>query len=164
MKSVVIYYSLNGNCEMVSEKIAELTGADVLRIEPVKSYPDKGAKKFIWGGKSAVMGEMPPLRPYEFDAKKYDCIIIGFPVWAGNITPPIRTFVNDNLESLKEKKIAAFACQSGSGADKAFKRLNDMLNRDKLDATLVLIDPKDRPKSENENMIKEFCDKVELLQ
>ena len=164
MKTIIVFYSMEGNTEYAADKIAELTGAELLRIAPKKAYPVKGPLKFVWGGKSAVMGEMPPLRPYEFDAKKYDCIIIGFPVWAGNITPPIRTFVNDNLESLKEKKIAAFACQSGSGADKAFKRLNDMLNRDKLDATLVLIDPKDRPKSENENMIKEFCDKVELLQ
>ena len=28
----------------------------VIRIEPVKAYPDQGAKKFIWSGKSAGMG------------------------------------------------------------------------------------------------------------
>ena len=48
-------------------------------------------------------------------ASDYDEIIIVFPVWAGNITPPIRTFVADNLEKLKGKKISAFACQSGEG-------------------------------------------------
>ncbi|MDO5390117.1 MAG: hypothetical protein Q4F24_03355 [Eubacteriales bacterium] len=32
-----------------------------------KAYPDKGAKRFIWGGMSAVMGEKPALHPYEFN-------------------------------------------------------------------------------------------------
>ena len=163
MKSIVVYYSMNGNCEMVAEKIAKLTGADILRIEPVKSYPDKGAKKFIWGGKSAVMGEMPPLKPYEFDADKYDCVIIGFPVWAGNITPPVRTFVMDNRESLKDKKIASFACQAGSGAEKAFGRLKEVLGRESIDPTLVLIDPKTRQNDENENKISRFADSIEAL-
>lgn len=36
---------------------------------------DKGAKKFLWGGGSAVMGEKPILKPYEFDGSKYDEIM-----------------------------------------------------------------------------------------
>ena len=163
MKSIVVYYSMNGNCEMVAGKTAELLGSDILRIEPVKSYPDKGAKKFIWGGKSAVMGEMPPLKPYEFDADKYDCVIIGFPVWASNITPPIRTFIKENLKSLKDKKITSFACQAGSGAEKAFERLKEALGIHKLDATLILIDPKTRQNGENEDKIREFVNSIEAL-
>ena len=144
MKSIVVYYSMNGNCEMVAGKTAELLGSDILRIEPVKSYPDKGAKKFIWGGKSAVMGEMPPLKPYEFDADKYDC-------------------VKENLKSLKDKKITSFACQAGSGAEKAFERLKEALGIHKLDATLILIDPKTRQNSENEDKIIEFVNSIEAL-
>ena len=45
----------------VAEKIAERMGADIIPIEPVKAYPDKGAVKFFWGGKSAVMGENPDI-------------------------------------------------------------------------------------------------------
>ena len=70
MGTVIVYYSMLGNCEMVAEKIAEKLDADIIRIEPDKSYPDKGAKKFLWGGKSAVMGERPALKPYKFEASK----------------------------------------------------------------------------------------------
>ena len=86
---------MSGNTQYAAEKIAEATGADVLRIAPDKAYPDKGAKKFLWGGKSAVFGDKPKLLPYEFKAEEYDLVILGTPVWASNITPPLRTFVCD---------------------------------------------------------------------
>ena len=37
------------------------------------------------------MAETPELEPYEFDADSYDRIVFGFPVWAGNVSPRIRT-------------------------------------------------------------------------
>ena len=93
MKTAIVYYSMSGNTKYVADKIAEKLGADIIRIEPVKAYPDEGAKKFIWGGKSAVMGEKPVLQPYEFSLEKYDRIILGTPVWASTFTPPVRTFI-----------------------------------------------------------------------
>ena len=89
MKTAIVYYSMSGNTKYVADKIEEKLNADLIRIEPVKAYPDQGAKKFIWGGKSAVMGEKPKLQPYEFNAEQYDRIIIGTPVWASSFAPPI---------------------------------------------------------------------------
>ena len=71
MSTAIVYYSMHGNSEMVAEKIAAKLGADVIKLEPDKAYPDKGAKKFLWGGKSAVMGEQPVLKPYEFDLEGF---------------------------------------------------------------------------------------------
>ena len=160
MKTLVVYYSMSGNCEMVAGKIAELTGADVLRVEPEKAFPDSGFRKFFWGGKSAVMGDTPVLKAYEFDASLYDTVVIGFPVWASRMAPPLKTFVADNLEALKGKRVASFACQGGSGAEKAFSQLCGMLGRDSLDATLVLNDPKTRENPENGTKISEFCGQI----
>ena len=92
MSTLIVYYSLNGNTEYAAGVIAEKLGADKLCLMPVKKYPDSGFKKFFWGGKSAMMAETPELESYVFEADKYDTIIFGFPVWAGNVTPPIRTF------------------------------------------------------------------------
>ena len=160
MKTLIVYYSMSGNCEMVANKIAEHTGADVLRIEPEKAYPDKGARKFIWGGKSAVMGETPKLKPYSFDAVKYSHVVIGFPVWAGNVAPPVRTFVKEHRNELKECKVSAFACQSSSGAEKALKKLRELAAVENFSAELILIDPKLKENAENEKRIKRFCDKI----
>ena len=160
MSTAIVYYSMLGNSEMIAEKMAAKLGADVIRIEPDKAYPDKGAKKFLWGGKSAVMGERPVLKPYEFDPDKYDNIIIGFPVWASRPAPPIRTFVEEFKGRLKGKKLAAFACQSGNGAEKAFAKLKDQIGINTFAAELILIDPKTRSNSSNEGKINAFCDIV----
>lgn len=160
MKAVVVYYSMGGNTEYAAKKIAEQTGADLLRINPVKQYPDKGFRKFLWGGKSALMSEQPPLVPYDFNANRYDWIIFGFPVWAGSITPPIRTFITEQKQQIMGKSYAAFACQSGSGAEKAFTKLEQCLGTPLLQ-TLILIDPKDKPDGENTGKIRTFCESLQ---
>ena len=53
MKTAIVYYSLEGNTKYTADKISELLKTscevDVIRIEPEKSYPNKGFKKFFWG-------------------------------------------------------------------------------------------------------------------
>ena len=155
MKTIVVYYSLEGNTDYAARKIAEKTGADLLRLEPVKAYPDSGFRKFFWGGKSAVMAEKPALQEYAFDPAAYDLVVLGFPVWAGNMAPPLRTFIKDN--DLTGKRFAAFACESGSGAEKAFAKMKAALGIDKVDAELILIDPKTKPNDANDKKIDAFC-------
>ncbi len=160
MRTAIVYYSMSGNTAMVAEKLAEALGAGLVEIRPEKAYPDKGVRKFLRGGKSAVMAETPELQPYSFRAEDYDRIVFGFPVWASNIAPPLRTFVRDNMDSLRDKKIAAFACQSGNGAEKAFRRLAESLGREEVSPTMVLIDPKTRPKADQDGKIQEFAGKL----
>ena len=155
MKTIIVYYSLEENTHYAAQKIAENLGADLLRLYPKKAYPNAGFKKFFWGGKSAMMAEKPALEPYVFHADEYERVIIGFPVWAGNVAPPLRTFVSEN--DLSGKHVSAFACQSGSGAEKAFAKLAAAAGIEKLENELILIDPKAKPREENENKIKAFC-------
>ena len=158
MKTIVVYYSLEGNTAYAAGRIAMELGADLLRLHTVKEYPTGGLRKFLWGGKSAVMSETPALKPYYFDVEKYDRVILGFPVWAANMAPPIRTFLREN--DLSSKYIAAFACQSGTGADKAFDKILSILGRRSFEACAILIDPRTSPSETNERRIDEFCEKL----
>jgi len=157
MKSVIVYYSMSGNVCMVAEEVAKHLGADLLEIKPVKAYPDKGIIKFLWGGKCAVMGETPKLEPYTFDAEGYDTIIFGTPVWASNITPPLRSFIKENADALNGKRVAAFVCYAGGGADKAIGKLKALLGVATLAGELILVDPKDKPQAEHLSQIEAFC-------
>ena len=158
MKTLIVYYSMEGNTEFAAKQIAALTGADLLRLSPVKAYPTGKVSKFLWGGKSAVMSETPELQPYAFDAAAYDRIVFGFPVWASTIAPPLRTFIRSH--DLKGKKFAAFACQTANGADKALGKLLSELGAEGLEAELVLLDPKTKPDAGNEQKIRDFCEKL----
>lgn len=159
MKTAIVYYSMSGNTAQTAERISSALGADLIRIEPVKEYPSKGFRKFIWGGKSAVMGEKPALQPYTFPGG-YDRVIFGSPVWAGNIAPPLRTFLHENREALRGKHYACFLCCAGGDADKPFLKLQQLLETDSLDARLVLVDPADKPSPENEQKLASFCDQL----
>ena len=61
MKTLIVYYTLEGNTEYAVDMIKETAGADSLKLIPKKAYADKGFKKFFWGGKSAVMAEKTKL-------------------------------------------------------------------------------------------------------
>ena len=159
MTTAIVYYSMSGNTKYVADKIAERIEADMIRIDPVKAYPDTGTKKFIWGGKSAVMGEKPALHPYEFNVEKYDRIIFGTPVWASTFAPPIRTFIKENPD-IHGKKLAVFTCFSGGGADKAIEKMKKYIGIEKFEAELVLVDPKENMKAEDDEKIGVFCQKL----
>ena len=160
MKTAIVYYSMSGNTKQTAETIAKEIGADLIRIDPVKEYPDKGAHKFLWGGMKAVMGDKPKLQPYVFDGS-YERIIIGTPVWASSFSPPIRSFVAENQSKLSGKSVAAFVCYAGGGADKALLKLRRFLGIDGFTAELILTDPKDHPTKENEEKLQAFCQKLE---
>ena len=160
MKKDIVYYSMSGNTDYVAKYIFDKIDADLIKIEPKAEYPKKGIKKFLWGGRSAVMGDTPALKKYEFDSNKYDYIIFGTPVWASSFTPSIRTFIKENKEKLKGKKLAVFICYMGGGADKAIEKLKKILEINKFDAELILIDPKDKKSDEKDKKIEGFCKKI----
>ena len=158
MRTVIVYYSMNGNTALAAEKIAKKLGAELISIEPEKAYPNKGLKKFFHGGRSAMKNETPKLKPYSFNADSFERVILGTPVWASNIAPPLRSFIEENRAALSEKRIAAFVCLSGSGAGKAMEKLKACLGIESLEAELALIDPKDKPQEANAKRIDDFCD------
>lgn len=157
MKTAIVYYSMSGNTAFVAAQLAERLGADAIALEPVTAYPAKGFFKFLHGGKSALLGETPALKPYTFDASQYDAVILGTPVWAGSFAPPLRTFVRDNRDALGGKRIAAFVCCMGGGAAKTLGKLRALLETDAFAAELALIDPKTKPKPDTAQKLDAFC-------
>ena len=157
MKALVIYYSMSGNVGQIAEMISKKSGADLLAIHPVKAYPDKGAKKFLWGGKSALMGDKPKLQPYVFDADRYDTIIFGSPVWASSFTPPVRSFIEENRDALNGKRFAAYVCYMGSGDKKALKKLAKLLEIEEFEAQMALVEPKSKSAEEIGEQVESFC-------
>ena len=124
MKTLVVYYSLEGNTKEAAEKIASSLGADIMALVPVKDIPKKGLLKFLHGGSGATKGKGTELQPYTLDASIYDAIIIGTPVWAGKPSMAMNQFLMD-LKN-KEKIIGAFAFAGGS-AEKCLAGLCEKL-------------------------------------
>ena len=85
MKSLVIYYSLEGNTKLIADTIKNELNSDVLELRTKKRYPNKGFKKYLCGGKSVILKEKPKLLNKYIDISIYDKIFIGTPNMGRNI-------------------------------------------------------------------------------
>ncbi len=160
MKTLLVYFSSEGNTEYVAEKVAKKINGTLLKLIPQKSCDDKQAEKYIWEDKSVIMAEKPTLESYDVNIDEFDKIIFGFPVWGETFAPPLRTFITDNKDVLKDKKISAYACQDKTGAEKALKKLAHLLEIDDFEYTCIFIDPKEKPSAENRLRLEMFCKKL----
>ena len=158
MKTLIVYYSLEGNTRWAAERIAEKLDADTLRLVPKAAYPDKGFKKFLFGGKSAVMKETPELEAYEVDMAQYERVILATPVWAGTMAPPLRTFIQK--EDLTGKQLALVASSMGGSPGRTFENIKALLGVTGDVPTLSLRDPKSHPSQANEDALAAFCGKL----
>lgn len=147
MKTVVIFYSLEGNTKYISEVIAKELQADLIELETKKVFPSSGIKKFIWGGKSVVLKEQPELINQNIDLSSYDNIVIGTPIWARTYAAPFNTFVK--LYKFTGKKVSLFACHTGGGADKCFKMFKEELTENQFISEIDFNDPLKKNKQEN---------------
>lgn len=120
MKSLVIYYSFEGNTRFIAEAIAHEISSDVLELKVRDAIKTKGFLKYLWGGKQVLQKKTPDLLPFDKNPVDYDLIFIGTPVWAFTFAPALRTFLKD--VKLKNKKIALFCTHEGSAA----KTFDDM--------------------------------------
>ncbi|MDR3200426.1 MAG: NAD(P)H-dependent oxidoreductase [Spirochaetales bacterium] len=112
MKTLVIFYSYEGNCAFIAEKIkAALPEAELVRLTTGEDKKRGFFAKYAWGGTQVFSGKKPKLNPYSADPSAYDLVIIGTPVWAWSYAPAIKTFLEET--KIEGKKIALFCCHGG---------------------------------------------------
>jgi flavodoxin len=111
MKTLVIYYTRTGNAKFVAETIAAELGADIEEVVDLKSR--RGRLAFISAGRDAMLGKETEIAQTKRTPGDYDLIVIAQPVWAGNPTPAIRTYMNKN--DLSGRKVALVFSDTGLG-------------------------------------------------
>lgn len=109
-KTAVVYYTLQGYTEKLAYKIAEITNADLYKIELVKPYTILSS--YTLGILHARRGVCPEIKNKIQNLDSYDTIFIGAPVWAFMLTPPINTFLKEN--NLDMKNVVPFCTHKGN--------------------------------------------------
>ena len=122
-KMLVLYYSLTDNTKQVAEKIAELTSADIERIEAVNPYDTSFMATIERCKQEREQGIIPEIQPVKADLSKYDVVFIGYPVWFGTYAPPVIQFLNN--ADLSGKKIVPFCTFGSGGLESSAKDLAD---------------------------------------
>ncbi len=137
-KVLVVFYSLTGNTKFVAETIKDTINADLLEIKPIKEYKSEGMSKYVWGGMQAVMSSKPKLETIDIDLSLYDLIFLGTPIWAWNISPPMRSFLKKF--SLNEKEVAIWMCSAGKTTE-TFKKFKNLLKNVNVVGQMNYIEP-----------------------
>lgn len=126
-KMLVTYFSATGTTEKVARRIASLSGADIMEIEPVEPYTEADLDWHDKQSRSSVEMSNPSARPQikalAKEVSDYDVILIGFPVWWDLAPREINTFIESC--DLQGKTVVPFATSGGStivGSEAALKR------------------------------------------
>lgn len=106
---LVVYYSKTGNTERVARDVASALGADIEKL--IDQRNRYGFWAFFTSGRDAMKKKKTELGPLQKDPADYDLVVLGTPVWARNMTPAIRTYLDMNRAKIKN---TAYIVTSGS--------------------------------------------------
>lgn len=152
MSALIVYFSFEGNTKFIAEQIAKTIHADSIALTTKKKYPDKGLGKYLWGGKSVLLGEKPELTNGPVELGPYETLLLGTPVWAGAYASPMKTFLSQC--KVEGKRVALFACHGGGGAEKCFHKLKEALPNNEFIGEMEFFEPKRTPEESAAKAVK----------
>ena len=145
MKTIIIYYSLTGKTKKLAESLAKKLKSDIEEIT------EKKRKRGLFkSGFEAALKLKPRILPLKSDLSKYDLVVIGTPIWAGNMSSPVRSFLSKYKDKIS--KSAFFCTHGGGGKGKAFKEMRDICGNP---LSVLQAD-----KNTDERCINEFIDQL----
>jgi len=137
-KILIVYYSLTGNTQFIAETLRDTIEADILELRPIKELKADSGTRFMWGGFQSTMKKKPELMDFDINPLEYDLVILGTPVWAWNISPPMRSFLSKF--DLTGKNVALWMCHAGDGI-KAMIRFKETLSGANIVESISFQDP-----------------------
>jgi len=91
VKYLIVYYSRTGKNKKIARLIKGKIGGDIEEIVDLRNR--KGFIGWLRSGMDASLNRKTKINDTINNPSNYDSIILGTPVWAGKITPAIRTYL-----------------------------------------------------------------------
>ncbi|MCK8059799.1 MULTISPECIES: flavodoxin [unclassified Fusibacter] len=105
--TLIVFYSLEGNCKGISEHLSKKFNFDTLALKPIHDLDPNSMSKHIKGRIQVLLNQQVVLEQSDIDLSKYKTVIIGSPVWMGTFASAIQTFLD--LATWTDQQIALFA-------------------------------------------------------
>ena len=124
-KCLVVFYSRTGTTRRLAEQIAGMLGC---RTEEVADLQRRsGVLGFLKGGRHAFGKKLTRIGEVSTDPAAYGLVVIGTPVWAGTMTPAIRTYITQQKDRLPE--VAFFLTTGGTGIERTFRHMQELCGK-----------------------------------
>jgi flavodoxin len=134
-RTLVVYYSRTGYTRALAGELVAALGADVDQLDDGRDRC--GAWGYVKCVREALQKRTVVLLPTGYDPANYDVVVLGTPVWAGNVSSPVRSYVAAHRGRFKQ--VAFFCTQGGQGAEKVLRDLSQLCGLSPL-ATLTVND------------------------
>lgn len=132
MKGVlVVYFSRSGYTRRIAEELARRTGADCEAIHEPKSR--HGWLGYWRSARQALRGTAVDIQPTSENPRDYRLVVLGTPVWAGNVSAPVRAYISHHHGDFA--RLALFCTEGGSGAPKVLQRMAALCGQTPLATT-----------------------------
>jgi len=89
----------------------------------------------------------------KYDPAQYDLVVLGTPVWAGNMSSPTRTYIVKNRK--KFKRVAFFCTLSMKDAPNIFKDMSEACQKEPV--ATAIFPRREILKNEFFDKLKEFA-------
>lgn len=126
-KALVVYFSATGTTKSVAEKLAKISGADLLEIEPEVPYSSADLDWNVKTSRSSVemadTTSRPAIKKPALKASEYDVIYIGYPIWWDLAPTVVNTYIDS--ANLNGKKVIPFATSGGSTIVNSVSKLKE---------------------------------------
>lgn len=123
--TLIVYFSRSGYTRRIAEQIARAADADCEAIRERSSR--KGLLGYWRSAREALRGTAALIEPDSLQPRDYALIVLGTPVWAGNLSSPMRAFIARHRNEFT--RIALFCTQGGSGAPKVLQTMTDLCDQ-----------------------------------
>lgn len=170
-KILIVYLSRTNNTKAIAEIIKNNTGGDLVAIELEKPYPKDYKEIVAQVSKENETGYLPLLKTKIDSIEKYDIVFIGFPTWAMQLPPPIKSFLHQY--SLGGKTIIPFNTNAGYGVGNSFQTVKELCKNSTISEGFeikggvekdgILFVMKGTKKADAEYEIKKWLQKIKML-
>ncbi len=133
MRTLVVFYSRGGHTRRVAQSLAARLDADIEEIREARDA--SGLLHGVRLAFEALLGRETPIRPLVRDPRAYDLVVVGTPVWAGSLAPPVRTYLEVERDRLRSS--AFFCTHCGSGVARAFRQMREIVRRGPVEVLSV---------------------------
>lgn len=133
MKTLIVFYSRTNTNKKVAEALAQKLNGDIEEIKSVKNY--SGIFGYLAAGREGLKKMTTNIEPTTKNPADYDLVIIGTPCWAGKMASPVRAYLIQQKDRIKQT--AFFCVRGGSDAQPVFNELAGLCGQQPL-ATLAL--------------------------
>jgi flavodoxin len=117
IRALVVYYSRGGNSRRVAQDIAvALGGADLEEIRDTAVRT--GFRGYLRSCIDSIRERTTTLASRGRDVSGYDLVVVGGPVWVGEPSSPIRSWLR--LHAAELHNVAFFLTHGGSARDQVF--------------------------------------------